>query len=126
MLSFVPSASVLQRAAQWVQLNDARVGIPRTQQPCTVWGAFYREMPGELVRDRPMPAGFCMGERVSTFVLSSNIVISRCVVDHSIKDTCRHHHVHMSACRSVKICSQGSSMYMATELTESSRLLAIT
>ena len=71
--SFVPSASVLQRAAQWVQLNDACVVVPQTQYTCTVWGSLgsgmsaCREMPGELARDRPVPAGFCMGERFSTF-----------------------------------------------------------
>ena len=68
--SFLPSADVLQHAAQWVQLSDACVGITQTQHMCIVWSSFesgmlaFREMPVELLKDsRPVPAGFCMGER---------------------------------------------------------------
>ena len=71
--SFIPSASVLQRAPQWAQRNDACIVITRIQNTCIVWGSLgsgtsaFREMPGELARDRPVPTRFCMGECVSTF-----------------------------------------------------------
>ena len=89
--SFVPSASVLQHAAQWVQLHDACVGIPQAQHTCIVWGSLgsgmsaSREMPGELVRDKPVPAGFCMVNVSAHFTLSSNIGISRCIAGQSIR-----------------------------------------